>query len=157
MFGLTTMQKRSWILGASSLVLLAVLISVSASAEHHCAAQDAEGVGACQLFFGVAWDGQQCVGISGCSCEGSDCDHLYETAEACTKAHAGCRCEPQDAEGEGACEMILGVKWDGKQCVSFSGCKCVGSDCDAVLHQSGGACEKAHEGCAMEERSESAE
>jgi hypothetical protein len=42
-------------------------------------------------------------------------------------------CAPMDAAPEGACEMMLGFKWDGARCVSIgSGCSCVGLDCDAV-------------------------
>jgi hypothetical protein len=55
-----------------------------------CRAQDARGVGPCDRFFGYAWDGQACVGISGCSCEGADCERLYQSLEACQAAHRAC-------------------------------------------------------------------
>ena len=55
-----------------------------------CRAQDARGVGPCARFFGYAWDGQACVGVSGCSCEGADCGALQPTEELCQAAHAGC-------------------------------------------------------------------
>jgi hypothetical protein len=55
-----------------------------------CAPMDATGVGPCDQFFGYAWDGAACVGISGCSCEGGDCGALADSLEACHKAHAGC-------------------------------------------------------------------
>lgn len=38
-------------------------------------------------------------------------------------------CEAQDARGEGACRALLGVVWDGTQCVTIGGCECVGADC----------------------------
>ena len=55
-----------------------------------CAADDAQGVGMCDMFFGFAWDGNACVGVSGCSCEGSDCDTLTFDKGACEKAHSKC-------------------------------------------------------------------
>lgn len=111
-----------------------------------CAPQDAHGVGACDLFLGVAWDGHSCVGISGCRCEGSDCDQLYGSIEECQRAHQGCRCAPQQARGEGACERILGVAWTGSRCVTLSGCSCQGADC-GDLFPSEEACREAHQGC----------
>ena len=55
-----------------------------------CAAQEAKGVGACALFLGWAWNGSQCVGISGCSCDGRDCDDLYPSRKACVVDHQMC-------------------------------------------------------------------
>jgi len=55
-----------------------------------CAPMDATGVGPCDQFFGWAWDGAACVGISGCSCEGADCEELHASFEECNEAHAGC-------------------------------------------------------------------
>lgn len=37
-----------------------------------------------------------------------------------------------DAEGSGQCDVGLGVKWDGGECVSIAGCECVGDDCDQL-------------------------
>jgi hypothetical protein len=55
-----------------------------------CAPQDARGVGLCAAFFGYAWNGSSCIGLSGCSCEGADCDEAYETPEACQMARSSC-------------------------------------------------------------------
>ncbi len=44
----------------------------------------------CELWFGVAWDGTACVGLSGCTCEGTDCDSLYPTMDACLEARWSC-------------------------------------------------------------------
>lgn len=55
-----------------------------------CSAMDASGDGLCDAFFGYAWDGSSCTGISGCSCTGTDCDFLFESPEACTEVHAAC-------------------------------------------------------------------
>ena len=55
-----------------------------------CPAQEARGVGFCAAFFGYAWNGRSCVGLSGCSCEGDDCDSTYDSPEACERAHYHC-------------------------------------------------------------------
>lgn len=55
-----------------------------------CPAQDARGVGACAAFFGYAWDGSSCVGLSGCGCSGADCRSLYRSIELCDEAHRAC-------------------------------------------------------------------
>ncbi|MFK7988609.1 MAG: hypothetical protein AB8I08_21495 [Sandaracinaceae bacterium] len=57
------------------------------------------------------------------------------------------RCGAQDAFGEGLCNALLGFKFDGAECVSFSGCSCLGADCDAT-YNSLDACVQA---CAVEE------
>jgi len=55
-----------------------------------CAAQDARGVGFCAAFFGYAWDGTRCVGLSGCSCAGADCRGLPFDPLTCERNHAAC-------------------------------------------------------------------
>jgi hypothetical protein len=56
-----------------------------------CLPQDATGVGPCDRFFGYAWNGSACVGVSGCSCEGVDCGGLFTSLDVCEKEHADCR------------------------------------------------------------------
>ncbi|MCA9596046.1 MAG: hypothetical protein KC776_22180 [Myxococcales bacterium] len=55
-----------------------------------CEPQKAEGTGLCDGFFGYKWTGGGCVGVSGCSCVGSDCDKLYMDEPACIKDHETC-------------------------------------------------------------------
>ena len=55
-----------------------------------CAAMDARGEGPCLAFFGYAWNGNECVGLGGCTCEGDDCDQLFDSIEACDKAYEMC-------------------------------------------------------------------
>jgi hypothetical protein len=55
-------------------------------------------------------------------------------------------CGPMDARGEGSCEMVLGTAWDGKTCVTLSGCSCQGNDC-AKLFQSPADCTAAYKTC----------
>jgi len=58
--------------------------------EEPCNPQDAQAVGPCDAFFGTAWDGSQCVALSGCACVGVDCDGLFESLEACETAFSDC-------------------------------------------------------------------
>lgn len=98
-----------------------------------CAPFDAKAVGACELFLGYSWTGDNCVGLSGCSCEGSDCDNLYDSSEQCWDDHPLCEltdpCAADDAAGVGPCDAFFGYAWNGLQCVGVSGCECVGADC----------------------------
>jgi hypothetical protein len=55
-----------------------------------CPAQDARGVGFCDGFFGYAWNGSGCVGISGCSCAGADCRGLPFDRTVCENSHRLC-------------------------------------------------------------------
>lgn len=55
-----------------------------------CAPQDARGVGLCQAYWGVAFAGDRCVTVNGCSCEGADCDALYGDHASCVEANADC-------------------------------------------------------------------
>lgn len=55
-----------------------------------CDGQDAQGVGVCPAFFGYKWNGNDCVGVSGCSCEGADCKTLAQSPEECAKQFDGC-------------------------------------------------------------------
>lgn len=55
-----------------------------------CAAMDARGEGPCEAFFGYAWNGRTCFGISGCSCVGADCRVLFRDLATCEAAYRGC-------------------------------------------------------------------
>jgi len=114
-----------------------------------CAPQDARGEGACDMLLGWAWNGTECVALSGCECVGEDCDELYESPAECERAHVDCwvvDCDPMQARGVGACALVLGVVWTGRECVTISGCDCEGPDCDE-LYDSMDECVDDHEGC----------
>lgn len=112
-----------------------------------CGAMDARGEGDCAAIVGVVWDGQRCTMIGGCSCVGADCADTYATIAECEGARLGCHsCTPQDAVGEGPCDALLGVFWDGASCVSQSGCSCAGADCDQGWFDAAD-CELAHRHC----------
>lgn len=113
-----------------------------------CSAQDAVGVGPCDAIVGIFWDGFRCAYHSGCSCEGEDCGAGYKSIEDCYRARAGCPsiCDPLDVRGEGLCDMVLGIYWDGTRCRTLSGCSCEGKDCDR-LFASQDECEAAVLGC----------
>lgn len=46
-----------------------------------------------------------------------------DTVRLCTD------CRPQDFTVTGACDMAIGVFWDGQTCIFASGCSCAGSAC----------------------------
>ncbi len=68
--------------------------------------------GTCDAIIGWAFDGQECVLLSGCGCE-SDCDLFYETLDECatTCADAG-ECNPDKFIGAGIKENPF-VQGDG--------------------------------------------
>lgn len=85
-----------------------------------CSAQDARGEGACDAFFGYAWDGSGCAGLSGCSCVGADCGATFESVEACQEAHASC---------ERSCGGFLGLTCaDTEYCDYPDGSMCGAAD-----------------------------
>ncbi len=55
-----------------------------------CRAMDAKAQGLCEAEIGVIFDGTRCYMSSGCSCEGADCDRLYESVEQCESATGDC-------------------------------------------------------------------
>lgn len=110
-----------------------------------CDADDAAGDGLCDAIVGIAWDGSRCVGLSGCSCVGSDCGK-YMTEEQCWAEHASCvGCAADDSRIVGECATPLGIRWNGSTCESVSGCSCEGADCNRW--NSLEACQAAHTGC----------
>lgn len=54
-----------------------------------CDEDDSTIVGECATPLGVRWNGTSCELVSGCSCEGPDCNR-YWSLEDCQAAHAGC-------------------------------------------------------------------
>ncbi len=100
-----------------------------------CDADDARGEGFCAAIVGIAWNGASCVSLGGCSCVGTDCGK-YSSMEDCETQHASCGsgpCGPDDAHGDGLCDAIVGIVWDGTQCTGISGCSCVGPDCGKYI------------------------
>ncbi len=74
-----------------------------------CAAQDAMGSGACAAFFGYAWNGSSCVGISGCSCVGAACRSLFSSPDACRAAYPSCDCRTTGCAAGRHCDPCRGV------------------------------------------------
>jgi hypothetical protein len=81
-----------------------------------CAAQDAVGQGACDAFFGWAWDGSQCQALSGCSCVGADCWATYDDMDSCQSAYQACLADDCRQTG---CEAgyYCGMCWVGYSCI----------------------------------------
>ncbi|MEM9070224.1 MAG: hypothetical protein AAGE52_17085 [Myxococcota bacterium] len=97
-----------------------------------CSAQDARGDGPCAAFFGYAWNGAECVGLSGCDCVGSECDEAFDTFEACQAAYRGCTGAPTCG---GDFECPIGTDCDPcgtSSCPFCDDCvsACVPHDCD---------------------------
>jgi len=113
-----------------------------------CEPQDVGGVGNCDAAFGVFFLGNQCGWVSGCSCEGSDCDKGYDDEASCEAAHRECfdDCAPQDISFVGGCEPASRYAFNGIECVAMDGCGCRGDDCDAS-YDSLEACKAAHATC----------
>jgi len=92
---------------------------------------------------------EDCPGV--CSCDGDTfCNGCGANAEGANVAHPGpcemTECAPQDARGEGACEIFFGYVWDGTNCTGIGGCSCIGADCGA-LYDSPDACDAVYAGC----------
>jgi hypothetical protein len=81
---------------------------------------------------------------------GAEDDCSPETGAQCAPASAtgsgDPECRAQDAQGEGTCDVGLGIKFDGTACVAFAGCECVGADCDALFSEFG-LCDAAFAQC----------
>jgi hypothetical protein len=116
-----------------------------------CAAQDARGEGLCLAFWGYAWNGSACVGQSGCSCQGADCDDLPFEIEECEAAYAACPgddCpDPNDpavdyvSQDPYVCAVVRFTCDEGAESFSDAcGCGCI----DVVPEWCGGA---NHKGC----------
>jgi hypothetical protein len=116
-----------------------------------CDSMDATGDDGCFCMLGYAWDGAQCVGISGCACTGADCNKLTQTPEECATDHASCggpsgfecgsaelhaaehtACVAMDVQGDEECYCMLGFYFDGTDCLPLTGCECAGADCDKL-------------------------
>ncbi len=110
-----------------------------------CDAQDAAGQGMCLAFWGYRWNGLECVGISGCGCEGADCDALYTEIADCQAAHAACL--PGDGCPDPSDPDVSYVSYDADVCatvkftcadglVPFSddcGCGCAPADDEPAM------------------------
>jgi len=112
-----------------------------------CVALEQGSFGACAMVLGYSWNGQTCALFSGCSC-GAFCNQFYPTYQKCMDS-----CGPQAQECKvinpyawGACDMLMGVGFDGVKCVYVSGCGCGSSpatpSCDG-LFQTMSACQAA--------------
>jgi hypothetical protein len=146
-----------------------------------CDAMDAKGVpdpkmGNCKCVLGYAWSGTECIGVSNCACEGTDCNKLTAEKAECEALNSACKppqpsvstkrlacsdarlyslahdsCASMDAKGVpdpkiGTCKCVLGYAWNGTECIGVGNCACEGEDCDK-LTQDKGACEAAHAQC----------
>jgi len=90
-----------------------------ACGEPDCDAMDARSDGgACDGFFGYAWDGDSCVGISGCACVGRDCDSTYLELAPCETAFSEC-----DGDTGGTCGGIVGDRCGDTEYCNYEDCR----------------------------------
>ena len=112
-----------------------------------CVTLDPGGYGQCEMIVGVAFDGEDCVWVSGCGCE-PDCEYFFDDMESCREAcKLGEECETwADCSGCSVC-----VDMDGRMtCVGIGVYECMedaqcGQDqfCEAIrpdLPECGGSC-----------------
>jgi hypothetical protein len=55
-----------------------------------CGPMQARGDGDCAMVVGWAWNGAECVALSGCGCTGPDCPSLYSDLATCKNKQAQC-------------------------------------------------------------------
>lgn len=75
---------------ANAMGISAAALGECAGGPSFCAAQDAQAEGDCDAFFGYAWNGTECRGLSGCDCIGTECDDAFETIEECMAYGTSC-------------------------------------------------------------------
>ncbi len=64
----------------------------------YCRVSDATGEGACEMEVGVVFDGDSCITISGCHCDGPDCER-FESLEECQRVTGDCDGECGEPDG----------------------------------------------------------
>jgi hypothetical protein len=103
-----------------------------------CEAQDVREVGSCEPFRGAAWNGTSCVVVSGCSCEGADCDNLARSLEACAAAHAHCFDDAVCTDERRAMRDLLNANkacTDTADCVTlYAGCGVTEDGCTGAVY-----------------------
>ena len=147
--------------------------TVADSGASNCAAEDAQGVSSAMACgttipqsFGFAWNGTECVAVTGCRCDGAACGSLAATLAECWISRASCfggpaldagtppSCAPQSATAspvlgvcaDGTAPRLFGYAWDGRSCTPVAGCSCEGADC-ASLPSDPAACAAQFSGC----------
>lgn len=86
-----------------------------------CAVRDVTFVGGCEPASVYAFNGVECVAMSGCSCVGDDCDATYSSLDDCKAAHAVCESR------ERTCNQLTALHDD---YVSHTACQ---DDSDCVM------------------------
>jgi hypothetical protein len=58
--------------------------------EPFCVPMMLDVVGPCEIYWGAAWSGQECVELHGCECLGPDCNETFDTWEGCMSVYEEC-------------------------------------------------------------------
>lgn len=102
-----------------------------------CAPQDVTIVGGCEPAPTYHWNGEACVGQSGCSCEGTDCSATFSSEADCEAAFSQCL-----QQGEG-CGGFLGDTCDDDEyCAYEPGQHCGAADASASCKPRPAICTK---------------
>lgn len=73
---------------SGGMVALLLCLGCGARTSGQTTPMNVVGVGDCDAVLGVRWGGERCEVVSGCSCEGADCDGLFDSMAACEQAMA---------------------------------------------------------------------
>lgn len=82
-----------------------------------CSAWDVDAEGDCDWIIGYGYDGDNCVGYSGCDCVGSDCHRLTDSVEDCQKQIRDCDYTCGNPDGV-ICDVYEGI--EPKSCLDGS-------------------------------------
>ena len=94
-----------------------------------CPPDDAHGQGMCDQFFGWAWNGVECVGVSGCNCVGTDCGNIPIELGDCEAAHADC------GMGDACADLGLEACQNSQGCMPINGAKLEGGNLNQCLEE----------------------
>lgn len=101
-----------------------------------CGAQDAAGVGACDMHLGYRWNGSSCEPLGGCSCEGAACEGLFASAAECQSRHSNCNGGGSCSEQDQAIFEYLSAH---RACNSAADCRTVTIGCTELAGSCAGA------------------
>ena len=83
-----------------------------------------------------------CIGAQICAC-GNNCFAPDKGGKCSTGPIGGgaSKCKTINPSGYGLCDMLMGYGFDGKACVTVSGCGCKGTTCEGI-YKTQAACDK---------------
>lgn len=101
-----------------------------------CAPQDVTIVGSCEPAPTYFWNGAECIGQSGCSCEGTDCDAVFTSQADCDASYASC------GGGQGCGGFLGNTCSEDEYCAYEPGQLCGAADASATCKPRPTVCTK---------------